>query len=101
VLWDAQQAWDDHPYTTYLEPRGSDGRVVLRRDDRFLPTWQRSAWPANQSMLQRRWLDLDNLNPGTSALTVQVTAGPGSAPLPVRIEPGSHFLPGAARDWAP
>lgn len=81
-------------YTTYLELRRPDGRVALRRDDRFLPPWQESAWPANQSMLQRRWLDLDDLNPGTYALTVYVTAGPGSAPLPVKIEPGGSFVPG-------
>ena len=80
-------------YTTYLELRRPDGRVILRRDDRFLPTWQRSAWPASQSMLQRHWLDLDGLSSGTYALTVYVTTWPGNAPLPVRIEPGGSFVP--------
>ena len=80
-------------YTTYLELRNPDGRVVRRRDDRLLPPWQEAAWPANQSMLQRRWFYHDDLNPGTYPLTVYVTAGSGRTPVPVRIEPGGSFSP--------
>ena len=94
LRWRSARPIPADAYTIHLELRRPDGRVGPRRDDRFLPAWQRSGWPARQSMLQRRWLDLDDLNPGTYALTVYVTTGPGGAPLPVRIEPGGSFVPG-------
>jgi 4-amino-4-deoxy-L-arabinose transferase-like glycosyltransferase len=93
LRWRSARPIPADAYTTYLELRRPDGRVARQRDDRFLPPWQISAWPAHQSMLQRRWLDLDDLNPGTYTLVVYVTTGPGSAPLPVRIEPDSSFEP--------
>jgi hypothetical protein len=85
LTWRALQTTRMTSYVAHLELQASKGLGFQDRAG-LLPEWRTYPWQRGQSVVQRRWLDLDRLAPGEYLVILRLTRGVDGAALRPSVE---------------